>query len=131
MALRSVLLVAVLGVVLSVPVSAQDTANGTIVGVVRDSSGAVLPGVTVEAASPALIEQTRTVVTDAEGRYRIAALRPGLYSVTFSLPGFRGIRREGLELTTGFTATVNTELAVGALEETITVTGAAPLVDTR
>lgn len=131
MAFRSMLLVAVLGVVLSVPASAQDTANGTIVGVVRDSSGAVLPGVTVEAASPALIEQARTVVTDAEGRYRIAALRPGVYSVTFTLAGFRGIRREGIGLTTGFIATVNSELAVGALEETITVTGAAPLVDTR
>lgn len=131
MALRSMLLVSVLGVVLSVPASAQDTANATIVGAVRDTSGAVLPGVIVEAASPALIEQTRTVMTDAEGRYRIGALRPGVYSVTFSLPGFRGVRREGLALTTGFTATVNAELAVGALEEAVTVTGQAPLVDTR
>ena len=112
------------------PVSAQATASG-IAGVVRDTSGAVLPGVTVEAASPALIEKVRTVVTDGEGRYNIVDLRPGTYSVTFTLPGFNTVRREGIELTTGFTATVNADMQVGALEETITVTGAAPLVDTQ
>ena len=94
-----------------------------IAGVVRDVSGAVLPGVTVEAASPALIDKVRTSVTDGQGLYRIVDLRPGVYAVTFSLPGFSTFRREGLELTTGFTATVNAELRVGALEETITVTG--------
>ena len=110
---------------------AQDTGSGTFTGVVRDSSGAVLPGVIVEVASPALIEKVRTATTDSEGRYRIAALRPGVYSVTFTLPGFRTMRRDGIDLTTGFVATVNGELSVGALEETITVTGAAPVVDLK
>src|SRR6185503_12618752 len=95
------------------------------------TSGAVLPGVTVEAASPALIEKVRTVVTDTEGRYRITGLRPGLYTVTFTLTGFRTVRREGLELTTGFVATVNGDMSVGAVEETITVSGQAPIVDTK
>src|SRR6476619_8508545 len=77
---------------------AQDAASGTIGGVVRDEGGAVLPGVTVEAASPALIERARTVVTDGEGRYRIVDLRSGTYSVTFTLQGFRTVRGEGIEL---------------------------------
>src|SRR5688572_33511483 len=93
-------------------------AQSSIVGVVRDASGAVLPGATVEAASPALIEKVRSVVTDAEGRYRIVDLRPGPYTVTFTLPGFSTVRREGLELPAEFTATVNADLAVGAIEET-------------
>jgi Carboxypeptidase regulatory-like domain len=88
-----------------------------------------MPGVTVEAASPALIEKVRTAVTDGQGLYRIVDLRPGLYTVTFTLPGFSTLRREGIELTTSFTATVNAELRVGALEETITVTGETPIVD--
>ncbi len=104
-------------------------ATGNINGVVRDTSGAVLPGVTVEAASPALIEQVRSVATDAQGRYQIVDLRPGVYSVTFTLGGFGTLKREGLELTTGFTATVNAELRVGSLEETITVTAETPLID--
>ena len=108
---------------------AQDAASGSIIGTVRDSAGAVLPGVTVEAASPALIEKVRTVATDDEGRYRIIDLRPGVYTVTFTLQGFRTFRREGIELTTGFAATVNGDLSVGAFEETITVSGAAPVVD--
>ena len=102
-----------------------------IAGVVRDESGGVLPGVTVEAASPALIEKIRTVTTDGEGRYNIVDLRPGTYVVTFSLAGFNTVRREGINLTAAFTATVNAEMQVGALEETITVTGASPLVDTQ
>ena len=106
-------------------------ANGTIAGVVKDTSGAVMPGVTVEAASPALIEKVRTVVTDGQGQYRIVDLRPGTYIVTFTLPGFSTFKREGIELTTGFTATVNAELKVGSLEETVTVTGEAPVVDTQ
>src|SRR5919197_227532 len=109
-------------------VSAQQQSG--IAGAVRDSSGAVLPGVTVEAASPALIEKVRTAVTDGAGRYNIVDLRPGTYVVTFSLSGFKTARREGIVLTAGFTAPVNVELAVGSLEETITVAGAAPLVDT-
>src|SRR5262245_55943418 len=92
-----------------------------IVGVVRDTSGAVLPGVTVEAASPALIEKVRTAVSDSEGRYNIVDLRPGTYAVRFTLPGFATLKRDGFELTAGFTATLNADLRVGALEETITV----------
>lgn len=102
-----------------------------IAGAVRDESGAVLPGVTVEAASPALIEKVRAAVTDAEGRYNIIELRPGAYTVTFTLPGFSTVKRDGIELPVGFTATVNADLKVGALEETIVVTGAAPLVDSQ
>jgi len=86
---------------------AQGSESGTIAGVVKDTSGAVMPGVTVEAASPALIEKVRTAVTDAQGQYKIVELRPGSYVVTFTLPGFSTVRREGLELTTAFTATVN------------------------
>jgi len=102
-----------------------------IAGAVRDGSGGVMPGVTVEASSPALIEKVRTVVTDGQGRYSIDDLRPGTYVVTFSLVGFNTTKREGIVLTAGFTATVNADLQVGSLEETITVTGGAPLVDTQ
>ena len=97
--------------------------NGAIAGVVRDTSGGVMPGVTVEASSPALIEKVRTVVADADGRYSIIDLRPGTYTVTFSLVGFSTVKREGIELTGGFTASVNADLKVGGLEETITVSG--------
>src|SRR5438093_8095746 len=105
--------------------------TGTVAGVVKDTSGAVMPGVTVEAASPALIERVRTVVSDGQGLYRIVDLRPGTYTVTFTLAGFSTFKREGVELTSGFTATVNGELKVGSLEETVTVTGEASLVDTQ
>jgi hypothetical protein len=111
--------------------AAQQASASGIAGMVRDTSGAVLPGVTVEASSPALIEKVRSVVTDREGRYNIVDLRPGTYAVTFTLAGFSTLRRDGIELTSGFTATVNGELQVGALTETITVTGESPLVDTR
>src|SRR4029079_2142622 len=100
-------------------------------GVVRDATGAVLPGVTVEAASPALIERTRTAITDSQGQYRIIDLRPGVYSVTFTLQGFNTFRRDCIDLTASFTANVNADLKVGALEETVTVTGASPIVDTQ
>jgi hypothetical protein len=106
-------------------------AQAAITGVVRDTSGGVLPGVTVEAASPVLIEKVRTVVSDDTGQYRIVDLRPGTYSVTFTLPGFSTVRREGIELTGTFVATVNADLKVGALEETITVTGETPVVDVQ
>jgi hypothetical protein len=102
-----------------------------LAGVARDSSGAVLPGVTVEAASPALIEGSRSTVTDTNGHYQIIDLRPGDYTVTFSLTGFKTVRREGIRLAAAFTATVNGDLQVGQLEESITVTGASPLVDVR
>jgi hypothetical protein len=104
-------------------------AQGSIAGTVRDTSGAVLPGVTVEASSPALIEKTRAVVTDGTGQYKIVDLRPGTYLVTFTLPGFAVIRREGIELSGAFTATVNADMKVGAVEETVTVTGETPIVD--
>ena len=107
---------------------AQQSA-GSIAGAARDSTGAALPGVTVEAASPALIEGVKTAVTDGQGIYRIVDLRPGTYTVTFTLPGFSTFRREGITLSTGFTATVNGAMTVGALAETVTVTGASPLVD--
>src|SRR5262245_35256880 len=107
----------------------QVASSGGIAGVARDATGAVLPGVTVEAASPALIEKVRVAVTDDQGNYKIVDLRPGTYSVTFTLPGFATFKREGLELTIGFTATANAEMRVGGLEETVTVTGASPVVD--
>jgi hypothetical protein len=113
------------------PGVASAQSGSSIAGVVRDTSGAVLPGVTVEAASPALIEKVRTAVTDGAGQYKIVNLVPGDYSVSFTLPGFNTVKREGLELTSSFTATVNADLRVGALEETITVTGASPTVDTQ
>ncbi len=105
--------------------------TGSIAGVVRDATGAVLPGVTVEASSPALIEKTRSVVTDGQGAYKILDLRPGLYSVTFTLTGFSTVKREGIELTTAFTANVNAEMRVGAVTETITVSGESPIVDVQ
>ncbi len=106
-------------------------AQAEITGVAKDASGAVLPGVTVEAASPALIEKVRSAVTDATGQYRIIDLRPGTYSVTFTLTGFSTIKREGIELSGTFVATVNADLKVGALQETITVTGETPIVDVQ
>ena len=125
---------ACLVVVLSlIPASAlaQGASTATIAGVVRDPTGAVLPGVTVEAASPALIEKVRVTVTDERGEYRLPELRPGVYTVTFSLPGFATVRNEGIELRTNFTAQLEAELKVSQLEETITVTGATPLVDVQ
>ena len=111
-------------------VFAQGTVSA-IAGVARDTSGGVLPGVTVEAASPALIEKVRTAVTDDQGQYKIVDLRPGIYVVTFSLTGFSTVRREELELGPNFTATVNADMKVGSLEETITVSGASPVVDVQ
>jgi hypothetical protein len=121
--------VAALLVVLLLPAAAF--AQAAITGVVRDTSGAVLPGVTVEAASPVLIERSRSVVSDDTGQYRIVDLRPGSYAVTFTLPGFNQVKREGIELSGDFVATVNAELRVGALEETVTVTGESPTVDVQ
>ena len=106
-------------------------AQASITGVVKDTSGAVLPGVTVEASSPALIEKVRTSVTDESGRYRIVDLRPGTYTVNFTLTGFQSVRREGVELPGAFTATVDVDLKVGSIEETITVTGDSPIVDVQ
>jgi hypothetical protein len=105
--------------------------QAAITGVVKDASGAVLPGVTVEAASPALIERVRSVVTDDTGQYRIVDLRPGSYTVTFSLTGFSTVRREGLELSGDFVASVNVDLRLGGIQETITVSGETPIVDVQ
>src|SRR6202163_4578057 len=106
-------------------------AQASITGVVKDVSGAVLPGVTVEAASPVLIERARTAVTDGTGQYRILDLRPGTYTVTFTLTGFATVKREGFELQGDFVATLNTDLKVGAVEETVTVSGESPVVDVQ
>ncbi|HET9567382.1 MAG TPA: carboxypeptidase-like regulatory domain-containing protein, partial [Vicinamibacterales bacterium] len=97
-------------------------ALGSVAGAVKDASGAVLPGVTVEASSPALIEKIRTVVTDGSGQYQIVNLPPGPYTVTFALPGFSTFKRDGVEVSVNFTSTINAEMRVGAVEETITVT---------
>ena len=121
---------AVLGVLtISIPASAQ--VLGSIAGVVRDSSGAILPGVTVEAASPALIEKVREVVTDGSGQYRLVNLPPGIYSVAFMLAGFSTAKRDGIEVTAGFTAPVNGDLKVGTVSETVTITGESPIVDVQ
>jgi hypothetical protein len=115
--------------VLFVPATA--VAQSAIAGTVKDSSGAVLPGVTVEAASPALIERTRSVVTDGQGVYKIVDLRPGIYTVTFTLGGFNTFRRDSLELPSSFIATINAELNVGTVAETVTVSGESPVVDVQ
>jgi hypothetical protein len=125
---RSGLRAAVIGLGIAL-MPALAVAQSAIVGTVRDTSGAVLPGVTVAASSDVLIEGTRTAFTDGDGLYRIENLRPGTYVVTFSLAGFSTVRREGLQLPSEFTATVNTEMRVGGLEESITVTGDSPVVD--
>src|SRR4029079_6206970 len=98
-------------------------AQSAIGGVVKDTSGAVLPGVTVEVASDVLIEKTKSVSTDGQGAYKVVDLRPGLYTITFSLQGFNTFKREALELPSNFTMTVNADLKVGALEESVTVSG--------
>ncbi len=110
-------------------VSAQQSAS--ISGIVTDMTGGVLPGVTVEATSPVLIEKVRTTVSETNGRYQLLDLQPGMYRVTFTLPGFSSVRREGITLTAGFAASINVELSTGTLTETITVTGASPVVDVR
>src|SRR5262245_65918280 len=104
-------------------------AQGAIAGVVKDASGGVLPGVTVEAASPVLIEKTRSVTTDGSGNYRIENLRPGSYTVTFTLTGFSTVKRDGVDVSGTGTTTADALLRVGAVAETITVTGETPLVD--
>src|ERR1700684_874889 len=100
-----------IGLLLLIPAAAH--AQSGIAGVVKDTTGAIMPGVTVDASSPALIEGTRTVVTDGAGLYKIVDLRPGTYSVTFTLTGFNVVKREGIEIPDNFTATINAELKVG------------------
>ena len=119
------------GIVVSTLLLAPSAWAQAISGSVTDNTGGILPGVTVTAASPVLIEQQRVAITDSSGLYTIVDLRPGAYTVTFSLPGFSTVIREGIELTTGFTANIDGVLAVGGIEETITVTGATPIVDVQ
>ncbi len=109
----------------------QVFAQSSFAGTATDNSGAVLPGVTVEVTSPALIEGTRTAVTDGQGRYTIVQLRPGVYKMTFSLPGFSTSIRDGVELPSDFVSTINVQLSVGSLEETVTVSGQSPVVDVQ
>ena len=97
-------------------VRAQSSTTGALAGEAKDTSGALLPGVTVEAASPALIEKVRTAVTNDEGKYRITDLRPGIYTITFTLTGFAGVIRQGIELNAGRTVNVVAEMKVGALQ---------------
>ena len=106
-------------------------AQGSVTGVVRDASGAVLPGATVEVASPALIEKVRSATTDGTGQYRIIDLRPGIYTVTFTLQGFNTVRRDGVEVTGTATSRIDADMRIGSLEETITVTGESPIVDVQ
>src|SRR3954463_1520982 len=127
---RVVLCVAVLcAAVCFVPRTAAAQDRAAIAGVVKDSSGAVMPGVLVEATSPALIERTRSVTTDSNGQYKIIDLSPGAYEVSFTLAGFKTVRRANVRLEGAVTPTVNAELQVGALTEVLTVTAETPLVD--
>src|SRR5215213_1755880 len=106
-------------------------AQSGVAGIAKDSSGAVLPGVTVEASSPVLIERVRTAVTDSSGQYRILNLPVGRYTVTFTLTGFAVVKREEVDVPSDFIANVNADMRVGGLEETITVTGESPIVDVQ
>jgi hypothetical protein len=114
---------------LALPATAH--AQSAFAGTVKDATGAVLPGVTVEASSPALIEKVRSATTDANGTYKIENLRPGIYSITFNLTGFSSVKKDGIELASNFTATINADLKVGAVEETVTVSGESPVVDVQ
>jgi len=124
-------LVSAVALLPSVAAAQGALARGTLTGTVRDASGAVLPGVTVEAASPALIERTRTAVTDGAGIYRIVNLDPGVYALTFTLPGFNQVRREGVQLSGSATITIPIEMRVGDVQETVVVTGESPTVDVQ
>ena len=128
---RKLALVLPLLVLVPVAAHAQAGTGASIAGTVKDSSGAVLPGVTVEASSPVLIEKVRTVTTDGSGQYRIEELRPGTYAVTFTLSGFATVRREGIELFGTFIAPVNVEMRVGSIQETVTVSTETPIVDVQ
>ena len=120
----------VLSAVLLVPASSF-AQQASIAGVVKDASGAVLPGVSVEATSSVLTEKVRAVVTDGTGQYRIVELPPGTYSLTFTLQGFNVVKREGVVLTGSLTAAIDVDLRVGELQETVTVTGESPIVDVQ
>jgi hypothetical protein len=125
--LRSLIILLVLGVA----TSGYAQTLGTIAGTVKDATGAVLPGVSVEVSSPVLIEKVRSATTDGAGAYAVISLPVGTYSVTFTLPGFGTVRREGIDIVANFTATINAEMKVGQVAETVTVTGESPLVDVQ
>ena len=127
MRIRAIRVASLLAVTLLLPVLVY--AQSQFTGQVRDESGGILPGVLVEASSPALIEKSKTVITDEQGRYTIVDLRPGVYRVTFTLTGFSTVVRQEVELPSNFVATINAEMIVGSLAETITVSGQAPMVD--
>ena len=129
--MRRLLVQSVSACLLTLLVAANVSAQASISGLVQDATGAVLPGVTVEASSDALIEKVRTATTDGAGRYTIVDLRPGIYSVTFTLPGFSTVKRQDIELAGAATVQVNGDLRVGALEETVTVSGETPVVDVQ
>lgn len=129
--IRARLAGAFLAAILVVSLPSVALAQSGIAGAVKDTTGAALPGVTVEAISDVLIERSRSVTTDGEGQYRFVDLRPGQYTVTFTLPGFNTLRREGVELPADFVASINGELRVGGIEEALTVTAASPLVDVQ
>src|SRR6059036_1839118 len=120
---------AVLVLLMALPNPAR--AQSAIAGVVKDSSGAVLPGVTVEASSDVLIEKSRSVTTDGSGQYKIVDLRPGIYTVTFTLPGFQTLKRDQVDLPSDFTSVINADLKVGAVEESVTVSASSPVVDVQ
>src|SRR5437773_2903160 len=128
---RSVCSKAAAAMLVALLLPAAASAQSSIVGLVRDTSGAVIPGVSVEASSPALIEKTREVVTDSQGRYTVLDLRPGVYKVSFTLQGFKAFVQDSINLPSNFTATVNAELSIGAMEESITVSGQSPSVDVQ
>src|ERR1044072_5802260 len=107
------------------------SAQATITGTVKDPSGAVLPGVSIEASSPALIEKVRTAVSDGAGQYRLENLTPGVYKITYTLPGFTTIERAGVDISTGVTLTLNADMRLGGVQETITVSGETPVVDVQ
>jgi len=131
MMVRGSILAAMLALACLAALPSAAWAQSAIAGTVRDTSGAVMPGVTVEAASPALIEGVRTAITDSNGAYRIVDLRPGIYTLKYELTGFNTQVREGFELAANFTATVNIDLTVGTLQESVTVSGASPVVDVQ
>src|SRR6266849_1817537 len=122
---------AVLILTVAVLLPSRAFAQGTLAGTVKDQSGGVLPGVTVEASSPALIEKVRTALTDGTGQYRITGLNPGTYSLTFRLSGFNIVKREGIELSGTAALTIPVEMRVGAVAETVTVSGETPVVDVQ
>jgi hypothetical protein len=121
----------VAAIVFALPHLAVAQNLGTVTGAAKDASGAVLPGVSVEVSSPALIERVRTATTDGTGLYRIINLPPGVYTVSFTLPGFNTVKREQVQVQAGFTVTIDGEMKVGAVQETVTVTGESPVIDVQ